>query len=146
MQLADQIRRMPADFRNALLYLAAGWSSLLLTVHFLFKDRVLTVKLLVSAVIICFSVFQRRKWAKWLALFCNAIVILYGSFYAYLFLHGNMEVYAFVLAINILILGIASYYLLLKSTGQYFIAPEKPDDHMAPLGHEKADKENSKRK
>ncbi len=124
MQIADQIRRMPADFRNALIYLVVGWSTLLLTVHFLFKDQVLTVKLLVSGGIICFSVFQRKKWAKWLALFCNAIVILYGSFYAYLFLHGNMAVPAFIMAINILLLAIASYYLLLKSTGKYFIAPE----------------------
>ena len=146
MQIADQIRRMPADFRNALLYLVIGWISLLLTVHFLFKDQVLTVKLLVSGVIICFSVFQRRKWAKWLALFCNAIVILYGSFYAYLFLHGKMEVYAFVLAINILILGIASYYLLLKTTGQYFIAPERAADPLAPLEQDKDDSTSGKRK
>ncbi len=136
MDLAEQIRKMPGDFRNALTYLVLGWASLLLTVHFMFNDQVLTIKLLVSGGIICFSVFQRKKWAKWLALFCNAIVVLYGSFYAYLFLHGNMAVQAFIMAVNILLLAIASYYLLLKSTGKYFISPEPAVNHLQPASHD----------
>lgn len=143
MQLADQIRQMPDSFRNALIFLVVGWGSLLLTVQLLFWDYNLTVKLFVSAGIICFSVFQRRKWAKWLALFCNAMVILYGSFYAYLFLHGNMPMAAFVLAIDILLLAIASYYLLQKPAGDYFISPPKTEN---PLVHGPEKESDNKKK
>lgn len=120
---------IPTSVKSGLILLLLGWIWFLFSVYH-YYDKSFWERFLIGGVVIVFCVFQFKKWAHALALLCNAMTILYCGFFALVFhLSGENPQIVIVSAINVLLFGFSSYFLLQKNAINFFRsnAPSKSD-------------------
>ncbi len=74
-----------------------------------------------GGIVVFACVLQFKKWARMLALLSNGMTILYCSFFMIVFhLGGNDSEMVIASAINVLLFAVSSYFLILKTSADFF--------------------------
>lgn len=126
----ETLRRAPSAVKKGIGFCLAGWAWLILSVYFIY-DPGSVFKFIVSALIVGSFLLMLKNWARMLALFCNVLAILYCSVFAVIFWHANKTA-TLVSLVTIILFGIGSYYLLQKSSAQFFKAQDQPGGSSDP--------------
>ena len=111
---------MPTSVKSGLVLLLIAWIWFLFSVY-QYYDKSFWERFLIGGVIMMVCVLRFKRWAHALALLCNAMTILYCGFFTVVFhLSGVSPQIVTVSAINVLLFGFSSYYLLHKSAISFF--------------------------
>ena len=113
-----ELDRMPAPTRRGVVLTIAGWCCFLFATY-AYYDPSSLIKFAIAGGIICYYLYQSKRWARVLALLASVFVVMYGGFFAFLFAPQNLFAAA-VSAANVVLFGAAFYYLILPETNRYF--------------------------
>ena len=115
---------IPTSVKSGLILLLLGWIWFLFSVYY-YYDKSFWERFLIGGVIVIICVLQFKKWTYVLALLCNAMTILYCGFFTLVFhLSGADPQIVTVSAINVLLFGFSSYFLLQKNAVSFFRSNE----------------------
>jgi hypothetical protein len=113
-----ELDRMPAPARRGVVLTFAGWCCFLFATY-AFYDPSSFLKFAIAGGIVCYYLYQSKRWAWVMALLASVFIVLYGGFFAYLFVSRNT--FAAVLSVaNVLLFAAAFYYLILPESNRYF--------------------------
>jgi len=113
-----ELGRMPTPARRGVVLTIVGWCCFLFATY-AFYDRSSFLKFAIAGGLVCYYLYQSKRWAWVMALLASVFVVMYGSFFAYLFRSQNTL--ATVLSItNVLLFAAAFYHLILPESNRYF--------------------------
>ena len=113
-----ELDRMPTPARRGVVLTIVGWCCFLFATY-AYYDPSSFLKFAIAGGIVCYYLYQSKRWAWVMALLASVFIVLYGGFFAYLFLSTNAV--AMVLSVaNVLLFAAAFYYLILPESNHYF--------------------------
>jgi hypothetical protein len=111
---------IPGSVRNGIIFLVAGWISLLAALY-QFEIQEYFTRFLIAGVLVCFFMIRLKSWARMLCLLSNAMAVIYfGMFSAIFFYSGSQPLTAGISLLTALLFGLSSYFLLRKPTRIFF--------------------------
>ena len=121
-----KIKDIPVSVKNGVGLLFVGWIWFLYCIYS-YYDKAFLTRFFIGGIILFFCVLQFKKWARMLALFCNAMTILYCAAFTVLFhLSGSNPQVVVASAINVLFFIFSSYFLLQKTSAEFFSSGKDP--------------------
>ena len=109
---------MPTPARRGVVLTIVGWCCFLFATY-AFYDPSSFLKFAIAGGILCYYLYQGKRWAWVMALLASVFVVAYGGFFAYLFRSQNT--FAMVLSLaNVLLFAVAFYYLILPESNRHF--------------------------
>ena len=123
-----ELERMPTPARRGVVLTIAGWCCFLFATY-VFYDPSSFLKFAIAGGIICYYLYQSKRWARVMALLASVFIVMYGGFFTYLFAFQN-TVATLVSLANVLLFAAAFYYLILPESNRYFKkdTPEETSD------------------
>jgi hypothetical protein len=113
-----ELERMPTTARRGVILTVAGWCCFLFATY-AFYDPSSFLKFAIAGGILCYYLYQSKRWARVLTLLASVFIIMYGGFFAYLF--ASRDPFAMAVSVaNVLLFGAAFYYLIRPETNRYF--------------------------
>jgi hypothetical protein len=134
-----ELDRMPAPARRGVVLTLAGWCCFLYATY-AFYDPSSFLKFAIAGGIICYYLYQSKRWARVLALLGSVFVVMYGGFFVFLFVSRDPFAAA-VSAANVVLFGAAFYYLILPETHRYFKEATPPASSGTPGPPDSSDPE-----
>jgi hypothetical protein len=122
-----ELDQMPRPVQRAVLLTFAGWGCFLLATY-LFYDPNALFKFAIAGGIVCYYLYQSKRWARVIAMLASVFIVLYGGFFTVLFA-GRNTVAMVLSAANVALFAAAFIYLLLPETNRYFKQAAPPDEH-----------------
>ena len=113
-----ELEKMPRPVRLAVILTFLGWGCFLFATY-AFYDPNAFIKFAIAGGIVCYYLYQCKRWARVIAMLASIFIVLYGGFFTVLF--AGQNALAMVLsAANVLFFGSAFYYLILPETNRHF--------------------------
>lgn len=127
MQLPlPELYLMPRTVRVAVLLTFSGWCCFLFATY-AFYDPDSFFKFTIAGGIVCYYLYQGKRWARVMAMLSSVFIVLYGGFFASLFA-GKDPVAMVVSIVNVVLFATSFYYLVLPETGRFFKKDAPADD------------------
>jgi hypothetical protein len=111
----EKFKNMPFTGKMGLTLWLIGWIWMIAAYYYLTRDKDLTLKLSIAAVILIPFLIQIQNWARWIVILGNVMGILYS----YYFLIGG---HVTIATVNVILFGGSIYYLMVSATSRYFKA------------------------
>jgi len=109
----EKFKNLPFAGKMGLTLWLIGWIWLVSVYYNLTKDKDLTFKLSLGAVILIPFLVQIQNWARWIVILGNVMGILYSY---YFFIGGHVS----IATVNVMLFGGSIYYLMVPVTSRYF--------------------------
>lgn len=122
-----ELGRMPRPVQRAVLLTFAGWGCFLFATY-AFYDPNAFFKFAIAGGIVCYYLYQSKRWARVIAMLASVFIVFYGGFFTVLFA-GRNTVAMVLSAANVALFAAAFFYLLLPETNRYFKQAAPPDKH-----------------
>ena len=110
----------PKSVRQAVIFTVFSWLFFLLSLYTYLTPGILDTRIAICAAVAIYFVYSVRNWGRMISLMGNAMAILYALFLCAIFVMGDKPMLAVLCAVNILLFSVASYFLIIKETANFF--------------------------
>jgi hypothetical protein len=122
-----ELEQMPRPVRRAVILTFLGWGCFLLATY-AFYDRNSFFKFAIAGGIVCYYLYQSKRWARVIAMLASVFIVFYGGFFIVLFA-GRNTVAMVLSAANVALFTASFIYFLLPETNRYFRQVAPVDEH-----------------
>ncbi len=122
----SHLKNFPQSTRQGVLFMYAGWAWFLSTLYIINLSEVdisqIFGRMLIIGILTCFFVTKGYNWARLLCVIFSGIIIAGCAVFT---ITLWLSFYSGLIAVNVVIFGYSTYYLLKKETSDYFTSLAK---------------------
>lgn len=128
--IAD-FRESPSSVKNGLTVFALAWVWHLVSIYRYFLREGDHWQHIVIGLLLCLFVFSIKNWGRVLCIVCNILVIsLYFLVGIFKYTNGDIRL-GLIALLNVALFSLATYFLLLRSSAEYFKSKMPPKEDPA---------------
>ena len=113
LRIIDDFKTYPKSVQTGLVLLALSWIWFFFSMQFFIGIELSNRELVAGAGVLVMAATM-KNWARWLCIMCNVMACLYCAVLALAIEHPT------ILILSAVLFAISTYYLLIKSSSQFY--------------------------
>lgn len=132
--LLNKIKSSPHSVQLCIIFLISSWAWFFMTYHSVLQSNP-PIKQIICGLVICIFVLSFKNWARLLAIFFNAALIMLNLLLTFIWFAKGGQGQGIISGITVGFFSISTYYLVVRETREFYkqMSP-KPEDQTADEG------------